>query len=148
MPRVLGLISAAMLMPRSAKRVVILLTDLAILAVAFWLAVWLKSGAIKVGEPLVWSAAATVSIAAVIFGALGVYHSVVRYIGLRDAFAILVGIVGAAIAGAVTDDFLVRTSLARRLPSFLCRSRPCSWVVRGSSLASCSTWSVTRVHSH
>ena len=105
MPRVLGLLNAAMLMSRSAKRVVILLTDITVLPVAFLLAVWLKSGVVLPGNTLAWSVAAAVTAGVVVFGALGVYHSVVRYLGLRDAFAIFMGVVAASVAGAVADDF-------------------------------------------
>lgn len=105
-PRFWSVLNAAMLLPRTAKRAVILATDLTLFPAALILAIWLKSGAATPDKVVLWSIGAVAVTGVCAFALLGVYHSVVRYLGLRDAFSILAGVVVASSAAALTDDFL------------------------------------------
>jgi hypothetical protein len=65
MHRLLSLLNAAMVMPRAAKRLVILVCDLTVLSAALILAVWLKPGIAQPVVMLSWSVTAAAAVGVV-----------------------------------------------------------------------------------
>lgn len=94
-----------MLLPRASKRLVVLSADSVVLSASLLIAVWLKAEGMSVGSAgILWSVGGAAAAGVLAFAGLGVYHSVVRYLGLRDALSILVGVIVAASAAVLTDD--------------------------------------------
>ena len=99
------LLNATLVMPRSAKRLIILIADALAFPAALIAAVWLKAdGVIGDQNSLLMAAGLATVVGVGAFAALGVYHSVLRFLSLRDAFAIFSGVVLAAVAATFVGD--------------------------------------------
>ena len=84
-------------LPRVGKYLVMIWADALLMPVALWLAFALKYDSLTLGlerSPWLYVGAVLASIG--IFAALRLYRSVVRYIGLREIAALIVGSVGSA----------------------------------------------------
>ncbi|MDF3125749.1 nucleoside-diphosphate sugar epimerase/dehydratase [Rheinheimera sp. 1928-s] len=93
-------------MSRNAKRLVSMLVDGCILFLAWLSAYFLRFDHLGVlsDEPFLLSFLAVIFITLVVFGSLGLYRAVVRYIGLRSMLAIAVGtIISGFLLRLVTD---------------------------------------------
>ena len=97
--------SPALALPRSAKRVIVLLVDLAICVLTVWLAFYLRLGEIVVlaGKPL-WVALASAGLALPIFMLAGLYRAIFRFSGWPALIAVgrAVGVYGILFAAVFT----------------------------------------------
>ena len=97
--------SPALALPRSAKRVIVLLVDLAICVLTVWLAFYLRLGEIVVlaGKPL-WVVLASAGLALPIFMLAGLYREIFRFSGWPALIAVgrAVGIYGILFAAVFT----------------------------------------------
>jgi FlaA1/EpsC-like NDP-sugar epimerase len=97
------LAKSALDLPRSFKRAVVLLLDVALCCLSVWLAFYLRLGHfLPLWSPLVWVALVTVAIALPLFIISGLYRAIFRYSGLHAMVALgravlLYGLVFAAI---------------------------------------------------
>ncbi|MCB1623724.1 MAG: polysaccharide biosynthesis protein [Pseudomonadales bacterium] len=104
-------------LPRSGKRVVLLLVDTVLLAAALWLAVSLRLGlAAPIGAPWLIAFAIAWAVCIPVFAWMGLYRAITRFIGLRAALGVLAGAGSAALAlvgyGLLAGSSLVPISAA------------------------------------
>jgi FlaA1/EpsC-like NDP-sugar epimerase len=101
------LVAWAVGLSRPAKRLIMLMADGIMIPLALATAVWLKSGstAASIGaSPWLYVAALAVSIP--IFGRLGLYRAVVRFLGARASKAILTGVTASVLCVWVVNGLL------------------------------------------
>lgn len=84
--------------PRPAKRLLMVVADLIVVPSALWFAFALKFDSLHEGferNPFLYVGVAAASF--LIFGGSGLYHAVVRFIGIRVLLSILAGVSGSAV---------------------------------------------------
>lgn len=95
--------AAALALPRSIKRVMVLALDATLCVLTVWLAFYLRSGEwVSFGGPAIFALVASVLLALPVFMSSGLYRAIFRYSGLPAMVAVahamaLYGIAFAAI---------------------------------------------------
>ena len=98
--------------PRGAKRLLMVLADLSVLAVCLWAAFLLKFDSAAAGlKDSPWLYLSTVASGLAAFAVLGLYRAVVRFISFRVLFAIFFGAVASAFCLWLVGDALVTGGL-------------------------------------
>lgn len=101
-----------LLLPRAGKRAVMVGADLVMMPVALWSALALnqEKWSPSIGVPLIWVLACLV-LSIAVFGVLGLYRAVVRFIAPRAISAVAMGVSCSVVALAVTDRLFGDTHL-------------------------------------
>ncbi|MCM2312008.1 MAG: polysaccharide biosynthesis protein [Steroidobacteraceae bacterium] len=106
------LVAWAVGLTRPAKRLIMLTADGIMIPLALATAIWLKQGGVMTGlgtSPWLYIAAVGVSIP--IFGRLGLYRAVVRFLGARASKAIFTGVTASVLCVWLVNDLLLTQPL-------------------------------------
>ena len=107
--RTAKLVRNARYLGRRSKQAIMLLSDLAAIPAALWTALTLRTGTLDHGLAAGgWLYLAAVLLTVPVFVHLGLYRAVIRFLGIRAAQTIAVGVAVSAIGLMLLNEFMLR----------------------------------------
>jgi FlaA1/EpsC-like NDP-sugar epimerase len=111
--RTVRLVRSARYLGRRSKQLLMIASDLAAMPAALWTAFVLKYGSIVHDTPgSHWLYIASIFSTVPVFVRIGLYRAVVRFMGIRAAMTICVGVAISAIALALLNAYVLQTSIS------------------------------------